>query len=207
MKNYKITHDWCSIKNLNYDFQIDTNQEIHILEIGSFEGLSAIWFIDNFLKNEKSTITCIDPWENYSQDTDSFNSYFKEDNQWNFKDMKIKEMFLHNIIESGKSNQVKIIQGFSHEKLPLIICDKNKFDIIFIDGNHTAPFVLTDMVMSWYLLKEGGYMILDDYNWGTWDPNLSETLHPKTSVDSFINIFKDYLTETYSEYIKIIQKK
>jgi hypothetical protein len=59
--------------------------------------------------------------------------------------------------------------------------------------------------MSWYLLKEGGYMILDDYNWG--DLNSSETLRPKTSIDSFIKIFEDYLVESYSDYIKVIQKK
>lgn len=203
MRDFKFTEDWFFLDTVWNDFDIDVEKEIHILEIGSFEGKSTIWFIDNFLKNPKSTITCVDPWLNYSQDSDSFNSYFKDTNEWNFKDLKTKDIFLHNIIQSNKSNQVKIIQDFSHLQLPNLINTKSSYDIIFIDGNHTAPFVLSDAVMSWYLLKENGYMIFDDYQWNL---HLDETLTPKLAIDSFTKIFKSYIQELYTGHAKIVKK-
>ncbi len=33
--------------------------------------------------------------------------------------------------------------------------------IIYIDGSHCPPDVLTDAVMAWKLLTDGGIMILD----------------------------------------------
>lgn len=33
--------------------------------------------------------------------------------------------------------------------------------VVYIDGSHWAKDVLTDAVMAWRLLKEGGVMILD----------------------------------------------
>ena len=200
MINYKFTEDWFSADDLVQFLPLKTQKEIHFLEIGSFEGKSTVWFLENILLNEKSTITCIDPWTTYSQNNNSFDSYNKVDSEWNFTDNK--NTFLHNIYLSGFKNKVIIEQGFSNEILPKFILDKKKYDIIFIDGNHTSPFVITDGIMSWYLLKEGGLMIFDDYLWGY--PN--STLSPKLAVDSFINCFRDYIEVIWSEYRLVIKK-
>lgn len=37
-------------------------QDTHLLEIGSYEGRSAVWFLENILTHPSSTITCIDPF-------------------------------------------------------------------------------------------------------------------------------------------------
>jgi len=37
------------------------------------------------------------------------------------------------------------------------------FDAIYIDGDHTAEGVLTDLAMAWPLLKVGGVLIFDDF--------------------------------------------
>ena len=200
MINYKFTEDWFSADDLVQFLPLKTQEEIHFLEIGSFEGKSTVWFLENILLNEKSTITCIDPWTTYSQNNNSFDSYNKVDSEWNFTDNK--NTFLHNIYLSGFKNKVIIEQGFSNEILPKFILDKKKYDIIFIDGNHTSPFVITDGIMSWYLLKEGGLMIFDDYLWS--DSN--STLSPKLAVDSFINCFRDYIEVIWSEYRLVIKK-
>ena len=200
MINYKFTEDWFSADDLVQFLPLKTQEEIHFLEIGSFEGKSTVWFLENILLNEKSTITCIDPWTTYSQNNNSFDSYNKVDSEWNFTDNK--NTFLHNIYLSGFKNKVIIEQGFSNEILPKFILDKINYDIIFIDGNHTSPFVITDGIMSWYLLKEGGLMIFDDYLWS--DSN--STLSPKLAVDSFINCFRDYIEVIWSEYRLVIKK-
>jgi predicted O-methyltransferase YrrM len=65
------------------------------------------------------------------------------------------------------------------------------FDLIYIDGSHQAPDVLTDAVMSFQLLKVGGVMIFDDYLWTMDKPGFQDVLKmPKPAIDAFLNIFQ-----------------
>jgi len=201
MKNYKYTENWFSSEDLEQFLPLNTQEELHILEIGSFEGKSTIWFLENLLQNPKSTITCIDPWTSYSQNSNSFNSYNQNNTEWDFQ--SYKDTFLYNIGLSESKNKVIPYQGFSHDILPKLITQNKQYDIIFIDGNHVAPFVLTDSVLSWYLLKNKGIMIFDDY---LWDYQSGETLTPKLAVDSFISNFRDYCNIIWDGYRKAIKK-
>jgi len=203
MKQYNFTEDWFTIDGLEVLNQINNKQELHILEIGSFEGKSTIWFLDNILLNKNSTITCVDPWIGYSQGHNSLNSYNNENVEWDLRERKTKEIFLKNIVESGESNKVIIKQGFSNKILPSLIYEEKKYDIIFIDGNHTAPYVMMDSVMSWGLLKKNGIMIFDDYAWQLHRPT---TLRPKESIDYFIETFSDYIEELYCNDRRIIRR-
>jgi hypothetical protein len=54
MKNYKFTQNWFTSDDLKKILPIHTLNELHILEIGSFEGMSTVWFIDKLLRNEKN---------------------------------------------------------------------------------------------------------------------------------------------------------
>lgn len=198
MKNYKFTENWFNSKDIETFLPINDVQERHILEIGSFEGKSTIWFLENLLQNNNSTITCIDPWTSYSQNSDSYNSYNSDNAEFNFTSHK--ETFLYNISQTEEEHKVIIKQGYSQEILPKLSLGDKQYDIIFIDGNHTSPFVLTDAVLSWYCLKHGGVMIFDDYHWG------DGRLGPKLAIDSFINVFGDYCTVIWDEYRKAIKK-
>ena len=64
------------------------------------------------------------------------------------------------------------------------------FDMVYIDGSHRAPEVLTDAVMSFHLLKIGGIMIFDDYLWHMEAAGAQNPLNmPKPAIDAFLNIF------------------
>lgn len=208
-RDYKFTRNWFEpISNLLKYMDTNTTEELHILEVGSFEGKSTVWFLDNFIHNEKSTITCIDPWMNYYQNSDSFNSYDENTKTWSGIDYVndgVKDRFLHNVKLTGKDNQVEVLQELSHLQLPKMMkSNSEKFDIIYIDGNHTTPFVLTDALMSWYLLKPNGIMIFDDYEWGK---DCNPRNRPKLAIDSFVNCFKDYLEVLWTSYRYGIRKK
>lgn len=66
VKGYKFTTDWF-IENLptweQYLIHLANQPEINVLEIGSWEGMSACWLLDNILTHESSRITCIDTFE------------------------------------------------------------------------------------------------------------------------------------------------
>ena len=72
----------------------------------------------------------------------------------------------------------------------LIATDETPFDLIYIDGSHTAADVLTDAVLAFQLLRVGGVMIFDDYLWSM-EPALSvDPLNmPKPAIDAFAMIF------------------
>jgi predicted O-methyltransferase YrrM len=63
MDNYKYSQNWflsSEIRSKLLDI-IDPSKENNILEIGSYEGLSAVFFADNLLNHQNSSLTCIDP--------------------------------------------------------------------------------------------------------------------------------------------------
>jgi predicted O-methyltransferase YrrM len=210
MKNYNFTQNWFTNNDLVQFLPLQTQEEIHILEIGSFEGKSSVWFIENLLNNKNSTISCIDPWVTYDQKNDSLNSYNKDISKKDLSNLTDGyifsdeyETFVKNINETERSPQVNIMKGFSDVLLPNLISNKKQYDIIFIDGNHTAPYVLSDAIMSWKLLKVNGIMIFDDY---LWELNKPETLRPKMAVDNFISNYADYLEVIWTDYRMAIKK-
>ena len=84
MDKYKYSPDWflgSEINNKLLSF-IDTNEKNTILEIGCFEGLSSVFFADNLLNNSESTLTCVDPFLNISNNDHS--ALFNNDTEKNF---------------------------------------------------------------------------------------------------------------------------
>lgn len=200
--NYTFTQHWIHYDELERHLSPSKN-EFHVLEIGSFEGRSTVWFIENLLSNPNSTVTCIDPWTNYSQNRDSLNSYDKEYTDWNFAEQNTKQIFMNNILATNKQEQVKILQGLSSYVLPQLVLENKMYDLIYIDGNHTSPCVLFDAVVSWNLLKVGGLLIFDDY---AWEPHREETLRPKLAADCFLQCFFDYASVEWKEYTLGVRK-
>ncbi len=204
MKNYQFTADWFgSPIEISKILPVGTTQKLDILEIGSYEGRSTIWFLENLLNNKDSCITCVDPWQDYSQDKESLNSYNSENAEWKFEKLKIFDKFLHNIEVSKQKQKVEIKKGLSTKILPELINQNRQFDVIFIDGNHVAPFVLMDTVLCWNLLKKDGILIFDDYLWMT---HLDKTLTPKLAIDCFLEVFEGYYELILDSYRKGIKK-
>ncbi len=137
--NYQFTQDWFSsnIPIWKEHLQDLVNAAgIHILEIGSFQGMSTCWLLDQVLTHPTAKITCIDP-------------YFKPE-------------FDQNIAQTRAAEKVRKIVGYSQNILGSL--PTNFYDVIYIDGCHLATVALQDSLHSWRLLKIGGFMIFDDYD-------------------------------------------
>ena len=173
---------------------LNKESELHFLEIGCYEGKSTTWFIENYLKNEKSSITCVDYWIPYSW-------VGKRDSEFTLNG--VKDRFEHNVKTTGKIDQVVIKNGLSNEMLFDSEVREKQYDLIFIDGNHTTKYVMEDSVLSWGLLKVGGIMVFDDYKWRLHD---RETLRPKLAIDSFCKVYGDYLQIVYNGYRLAVKK-
>ncbi len=180
---YEFTVDWFSQYWPNW-LTLTADQTISkILEIGSFEGRSACTMIDHFSKTAPLEVFCIDDWAG-GADHNEF-------------DMEVVEQrFNHNIQQAvtATANAVKVqkCKGTSIEMLAALLANgyRNYFDLIFIDGSHEAPDVLSDLVVSYQLCAIGGLIIVDDYLWSD-VPHGSEDLlaMPRLAVDAFGRLF------------------
>jgi len=80
---------------------------------------------------------------------------------------------------------------------------KEFLDLVYIDGNHMAKYVLEDAVLSFHCLKEGGYMVFDDYGWGVDSP---EHARPKTGIESFMHSYGEHFTPLHVGWQVILRK-
>lgn len=121
---------------------------VNCLEIGCFEGRSAVWILENVCKHPDSKLTTIDTFEGSPEFTNGVSQIVIEIN-------KMESRFRSNISLTGKENQVEIIKGKSFETL--IQWNNSKlapqFDVVYIDASHEAHAVLSDAVLVWPLLK------------------------------------------------------
>jgi predicted O-methyltransferase YrrM len=154
-KNYIFQADWFSEQIPWWDVQLARfkgKPNLHFLEIGSFEGRSTVWLLENILTDASSKLTCIDTFSG-SPEHENTTLHISE----------IEKHFRHNIKESGSELKVIVKKGFSRDILPTLApCS---YDCIYIDGSHKASDVLEDAVLSKLLLKKGGIIIFDDYVW------------------------------------------
>lgn len=106
------------------------------LEIGIFEGGSALLFLEHILTHPESRYIGVD------------------DN--------VRQEALENI--TYRYIRAHIINGDSKYVLPKLIKEKHKFDMIYIDGCHHVDYALEDIENSLQLLSDDGVVLVDDYN-------------------------------------------
>ena len=154
----------------------------NILEVGSFEGLSANNLVALALENTSEIvhITCIDTWEGG-----------QEHQQGDIDFKAIEERFdnnMENLIKGskGQAQLLKLKNSSINALSSLLVNSDNLYDLIYIDAGHRASEVLLDLVLSWHLLSRSGVMIIDDYLWRNL-PILNFLDCPKFGIDSFIN--------------------
>lgn len=194
LREYEFTNEWftCHTPIWQEVFKQFVNlPNLNFLEIGSWEGQSTCWLLDNILTDLTSKITCVDTFAGGIE------------HQGTKEVSLIEQRFDNNIIKSGNKDKVIKIVGFSQfclRDLPV-----NNYDFIYIDGSHIASDVLEDTILSWRLLKEGGIIIFDDYQWEAYrDQPLK---HPAPAIDSFLSIFQEKIHIIHQGYQVIIQKK
>jgi len=112
---YIFTNDWLSSKVDIWNRVIKPLGSINnILEVGSYEGRSAIWFIENIL-SENTSISCVDDWS-WADDESLFDKNIE--------------------IVKNKFPTIDVIKlsGDSQIKLAELLLNKKTYDLIYIDG-------------------------------------------------------------------------
>jgi len=167
---YRLADNWFSVVPLD-DYK---NRPINYLEIGTLYGANLLSVAETYGSHPESKLYCIDPWEDYNE--------YPE-----YKDQQpsIYQSFLKNIENSPHKDKIRVRRGYSNSEVPKFPDDH--FDIIYVDGNHRAPYVLEDAVLSFRKLKAGGIMIFDDY--GPVNPDQTQK-----GIDCFTRAYSDCIT-------------
>ncbi len=168
---------------------LSKDKPLHALEIGSFEGRSTVWLLDNVLTHPDSNIICIDSFDG-GTDLPATGAF-----DWK----EIRNHFEKNT-ESYKE-KVELWVRDSKNLLPLM--DHAQFDLIYVDGSHQSAECLIDSVLSHLLLKEGGIIIFDDY---LWFGLRKGTVSPKPAIDAFMECFAEKYAIITIGYQVILQK-
>lgn len=165
-------------------------QALRILEIGSWEGRSALFFL-NYLP--RSRIVCIDPFEG--------NVEHHRDAGFAKRVPEAEGKFDGNL--AGVAARVEKMKGNSARELPKLGVARRQFDLAYIDGSHLAADVYSDATLTWPMMRPGGIVIFDDYEWGTEAP---ECERPKPGIDAFLAALGGRYQELYRGYQLVIAK-
>ena len=181
---YDFSEDWFSSHIPTWDQIIHQKRPRRIVEVGSYEGRSASYIIERCGAKQPVELWCIDTWQGSVENSPTV---IMGD---------VERRFDRNIAEAKQVaafpvtvNKVKSTSTIALAEL--LVADKQpSMDLIYVDGSHQAPDVLSDAVLGFALLKVGGVMIFDDYLWCMEEPLKKDPLNmPKSSIDAFINIF------------------
>lgn len=165
--------------------------ECNFLEIGTFEGQSTVYLLENW---KHCHVTTIDPIAPYP--IPGYEDYIKPE--------------LLNTIQTNLApyaDRCTYINDFSYNALPTQL--NNSYDMAFIDGDHRALSVLEDAACCYELVKPDGLIIFDDRKWvpkgykpGEYDMNC-----PNWGITSFLLNYPmvQILEDNYVTVIKAVK--
>jgi predicted O-methyltransferase YrrM len=174
---------WC----LAFSKIFNRADPVRILEIGSWEGRSTLFFLSYFTQGH---LTAVDPWadrDDYEGDVDLSN---------------YEARFDRNLAPCA--TRLTKRKGSSLQVLPQLLDEDQKYDVIYVDGSHFADDVLIDGVNAWRLLKQGGIMIFDDLLWARFP---RARANPAWAINLFLKYHKGEYRFLSSSYQAIVQKK
>lgn len=189
----ELTTDWTS---RNYQLWMDVlaswrERALRILEIGSWEGRSALFFL-NYLP--RARLVCVDtfagsiehhtwPWWQRIGQLRSIETRFDRNlAPFAHRVRKLKDDSLHAVGRLGLEGQ--------------------RFDLVYVDGSHRAIDVYRDGVLAWPLVAPGGIVMFDDYQ-----RQLGPAEErPHVGIDAFLAAVKAEHEELFRGHQIIIRK-
>ena len=183
-KKLKFSKNWF-LSNINIFKKYLRNNPNNILEIGTYEGLLAIWFSKNF---PKSKVYAVDP---LIQDL-STQKERVETEQIDNLNINLGIIQRENIIFEKKTSD----SFFLNNKL--------LFDIIYIDGLHTYEACSKDLLNSFKFLNVEGYIMIDDVRLDVY-PNKLNVIN---AIKNFVDSYNNYIDIIFFGWnVMIIKKK
>ena len=186
-EQYKYTKSWFINSEINQNLHnfINNDTKNTILEIGCYEGLSSVFFADNLLHHQESSLTCVDPF--LQIDTNDHAQFLQNNEEDNFD---------YNISHCNHADKITVHKVTSDA---FFKTNTNRYNFIYIDGCHECDFITRDMENAFAVLEKNGIMWMDDYGGG-------DGIQIKNTMDMFLEKYKGQYTIINSGYQLGIKK-
>lgn len=120
------------------------------LEVGMAYGVSSLFIMQGIDENGGGQHVSIDPWQA----------------KW------WEDIGVHTVSRAGYAKYHTLHRGPSYEVMPELVKAPERYDFIFIDGNHRFEYTLMDFMYADLLLNTGGYLMLHD----PWLPSIRKVV-------------------------------
>lgn len=137
-----------------------------IIEVGTWKGASALNMADICKeKRLKTKIYCVDTWLGAEEFWISLAHTPERNLALKNGYPQIYYQFLSNVVHRKHEDVIIPIPNTSFIASKILKSKNIIADLIYIDGSHEYEDVKIDLKYYWELLKPGGIMFGDDYNW------------------------------------------
>lgn len=147
---------------------------LRFLQIGAFTGDASVWLLENVLTGNESCLIDVDTWE--GSDEPEHKGFDWADVERTYH-KQVSEFSAHRVTYRTTSSDY-----FERFRAPA-------FDFIYVDGDHTPYGVLNDAVDAFRVLKLGGLLAFDDYQW----VDSRTGIGPGPIIDAFAWAYRDRL--------------
>jgi len=161
MNNFDFTRKWFLSRNIKtwstfLPLKYSNERPINMLQIGVFEGMDLVWCMQHIAGHPDSRVFAIDPWAATN---------------------KLDHVYMEGVYQRAQRNlspwisRICLMRGYSDSVMELMkhgaqhnktIIYPDGWDLIVVDGDHTADAVYTDARLAFDLIKPGGWVIFDD---------------------------------------------
>jgi predicted O-methyltransferase YrrM len=174
---------------VDYVYPEFKGRSARFLQIGSYTGDASIWLYENLLKNTDSVLVDVDTWEGSDE---------KVHHQMNWATVET----VYDAKTLTGRNQRKILK-YKGTSDSFFKNNRELYDFVYVDGDHTAYGVMKDATAAYECLKVGGILAFDDYSWSGAD-DLAD--RPQMAIDAFMQIYRKRVTLIHRGYQLWVKK-
>ena len=143
-------------------------KNLSFLQLGVYTGDASIWMLQNI---NNIQLTDVDTWQGSDEDA--------------HKDMDFDDVYKTYIEKVSKYGDCVFQWKMTTQKYLLGNYSDGNLDFIYVDAHHTSASAFLDCELSWPLLKSGGLMAIDDYEWI--HPDGVDIHAPKLGIHMFLD--------------------
>lgn len=175
-------------------------QNLLYLEIGCWEGMSLVWMMQRVLTDLTCRAVGVDPWLMTTKVSGEAMEEVMRRARRN-----LSEWTGSTALGRSAEKRCTLIRGNSAEVLRRMVGRKGyvgvgpgTVDLAMVDGNHNALGVLDDLLLTYKLLKPGGWIMCDDV-----ENDIPKADHVKEGLSMFLSrqpmefVFKHRYMECY----------
>ena len=160
-----------------------SGKSIRMLQIGAYTGDASVWLYNTIMPGTDSILVDVDTWEGSDEPIHYEMNWTTVETLYDTK------------TKYGRENR-KIIK-YKGTSDSFFANNREKYDFIYVDGDHTSYGVIKDAVAAYEALNVGGIVAFDDY---LWSAGLGVQNEPKLAVDAFWNIYQGRIDLILRDY-------